>query len=228
MAGRIGKFLQGAAEVAVPAAMESLRARFQQQRDAALNEYRTSERQDEQRFAANQNEKDRNFRTRIQDADFAHDTEENRLNREHENQKFFNELSERKRVNDAQIRESDASTSSRNLRNRDEADRRRLQDIMMSDNFTQADKDRAAEDLGILMGSDGDADWTIENVYTDEYDDAGNQKRQSVPFNRRSGTTGQLPNPQKQAKIRQIMQANPGKDETWAEAYLEYLENGGQ
>ena len=67
--GTIGRFLGGAAQVAIPAALEEQRARIQAQRDAVLMSYRKGEIAAEQEFRAGEGDKNRAVQEKGQAAD---------------------------------------------------------------------------------------------------------------------------------------------------------------
>ncbi len=189
MRGLVGKFLTGAAQVAVPAAQNIVQQRFQEQRDAALQKYRMEENKANQDFTRAENDKTRAQGERQNAQQVA--LEAGRLGVQQEQLRQQGERNEADMKNDnlrtdAVVRQAEAAIESGNL----DAEQKRilvdLQKTAMNRNLPLEERRAALEDLAMLTDKGVD-NYQATTLYSDEEDGLGQQRRATGILNRRTG-----------------------------------------
>jgi hypothetical protein len=202
MGGRLGKFLKGVAEVAVPAAENAARERFAMRRDKALNEMDAARTQQAQSYSSAENEKQNKFIAQQDELSRTQNQQQFDANREDRNRIQDADFAERKRSTDAVLEQAAVAIQDAKLDNKTKADIRKLQDVLMDDNQAE-NHERAKADLEILVGGkNSDEDyWMSTEVYGEPDKFSGEQQRSTQLYNRRSGATRNLQPPGQPARI---------------------------
>lgn len=217
--GLIGKVLSGAAQVAVPAAQDIVRQRFERERQSALQKFQTQQTQQAQAFTAEQNAANRQQDQAQFDA-----TMTQRKNEFDTGAGIQTEqLALDKKKTEATLAAAAAALESANI---DLKQKKQIQDLynkVVADDTPDDQRAKIMDRLDSLLGKNAES-FSAITAYG-EPDDFGNQQKSTGILNRRTGkvepfTAG---NAATDDPLQKIMAANPGKSREWAQAYLQHL-----